>query len=80
MAHSFNITAPDRRQAVTYQVPPKPADPKPRMVRVCDPAIIEAVKVNDLRAPIGAIDKDGTCWCESLSLRQYLGEPVEFNV
>lgn len=65
---------------VEYQVPPRPVAPKPRMVRVCDPSIIAAVKVNDLRSPIGAIDNDGTCWVESHSLRQYLGEPVEFSV
>lgn len=65
---------------MTYTVPPAPPEPKLRLVRVHDPDIIAAVRLNDLRAPIGAFDSDGACWVEHHSLQQYLGKPVEFSV
>lgn len=64
---------------MTYQVPPKPADPKPRYVIVTDPLEIAAMQRADLRDPIGAIATDGTAYAEWHSLRQFRGQPVEFN-
>lgn len=65
---------------MTYTVPPKPAEPKPRYVRVTDPAEIEAIIASGFRSPIGWGDKDGQWWAEAHSLAQYRGQPVEFNV
>jgi len=69
---------------MTYQVPPKPAEPKPRYVRVTDPAEIAAINRNDLRAPIATtyFDSEGriTYWAEAHSLAQFRGHPVGFNV
>lgn len=73
---------------MTYTVPPKPAEPKPRYVRVSDPAEIEAIKRSGLRDPIGYChmlqDQNGAieeaCWAEAHSLAQFRGHPVEFVV
>ncbi len=64
---------------MTYTVPPKPAEPKPRYVRITDPAEIEAVQRADLRAPIGKC-VDGQWFAEAHSLAQYRKQPVEFTV
>lgn len=71
---------------MTYQVPPKPADPKPRYVRVTDQAEIEAIKRAGLRDPIGGPHWiDGSAqpvewYAEAHSLAQFRGQPVEFVV
>lgn len=64
---------------MTYQVPPRPPEPKPRMVRVTDPVEIKSIQRNGLRDPIGAT-VNGETWAESHSLAQFRGQPVEFNV
>ncbi len=65
---------------MTYTVPPKKTDPKPRLVRVTDPAEVEAVQRSALRDPIGIVDSDGTALVEAHSLAQYRKQPVEFVV
>ena len=65
---------------MTYTVPPKPAEPKPRYVRVTDPVEIDAIIGAGLRSPIGGKDADGQWWAEAHSLAQFRGQPVEFNV
>lgn len=65
---------------MTYTVPPKPAEPKPRYVEVTDSYEKEAVERGGLRDPIGMFDKDGRCWAEAHSLAQFRGQPVEFVV
>lgn len=74
---------------MTYTVPDKPAEPKPRYVRVTDPAEIEAIKRAGLRDPIGGPhwekSADGSTqfiawYAEVHSLAQFRGQPVEFNV
>lgn len=62
-----------------YVVPPKPADPKPRMVRVTDPVEIEAIQRAGLRDPVGGCI-DGVWYADAHSLAQFRGQPVEFNV
>ena len=64
---------------MTYTVPPKPAEPKLRLVRVTDPAEIAAIERADIRDPIGAT-VNGETWAEWHSLRQFRGLPVEFTV
>jgi hypothetical protein len=68
---------PDR---TGYVVPPKPADPKQRYVRVTDPDEINAVIRSGLRDPIGAIGPDGVVYAEAHSLAQFRGQNVEFTV
>jgi hypothetical protein len=76
---------------VTYTVPPKPAEPKPRYVRVTDPAEIEAIQRAGLRDPIGRPEfekhREGPYevqtiiwYAEAHSLAQFRGQPVEFTV
>ncbi len=65
---------------MTYTVPPKKPDPKPRYVRVTDADEIAAMLDGNLRAPIGKIDEHGVAWAEDHSLRQHRKQPVEFNV
>jgi hypothetical protein len=65
---------------MTYTVPPKKPDPKPRYVQVTDPAEIEAIQRNGLGDPIGMVANDGTAYAEYHSLRQFRGLPVEFDV
>ena len=64
---------------MTYTVPPKPAEPKLRLVRVTDESEIAAIHSKDFRSPIGAT-VNGETWAEAHSLRQFRGLPVEFNV
>lgn len=64
---------------MTYTVPPKPAEPKPRYVRVTDPAEIEAIKRAELRDPVGGC-VDGVWYAEAHSLQQWRMLPVEFVV
>lgn len=63
-----------------YTVPPKPAEPKPRLVRVTDPLEIAAIQRNGLRDPIGYTNANGDCWADAHSLAQFRGQPVEFTV
>lgn len=65
---------------MTYSVPPKKPDPKPRYVKVTDPVEIDAIIGAGIRSPIGMQDSDGVWWAEVHSLRQFRGQPVDFNV
>lgn len=62
-----------------YKVPPKPQDRKQRMQRVTDADEIAAIRLADLRAPIG-IEYAGAWFAEEHSLRQFRNQPVEFEV
>jgi hypothetical protein len=64
---------------MNYTIPDKPADDKPRYVRVTDPVEIEAIQRAGLRDPIG--DKHTGFWyAEAHSLAQFRGQPVEIDV
>jgi len=64
---------------MTYKIPPKEKDPKQRLVRVTDPAEIEAIKRCGLKDPIGA--QMGEDWyAEAKSLAQFRGQEVEIEV
>ena len=56
---------------MTYEVPPAPADPKPRYVEVTDPDEIAAIKRGGLRDPIGGYNGDERWWATADSLVQY---------
>jgi hypothetical protein len=59
---------------MTYTVPTKPADPKPRLVRVTDAGEIEAIQRCGFADPIGvSITECGhqSWFAEADSLRQY---------
>jgi hypothetical protein len=62
-----------------YQIPPKAKDAKQRMVRVTDPAEIEAIKRCGLKDPIGA--QMGEDWyAEAHSLAQHRKQDVGIEV
>jgi len=70
---------------MTYTVPPKKPDPKPRYVLVTDPLEIEAIQRGGLRDPIGGrmnpeAHAVGIWYAEVHSLAQFRGQPVEFVV
>lgn len=65
--------------AMTYTVPPKPEDPKPRYVEVTDLDLISAIQRGALTDPIGG-EVNGKWYAEAHSLRQFRGLPVEFDV
>lgn len=60
---------------MNYQVPPKPAEPKPRYIEVTDPAEIAAIQDSGLRSPIGMC-VDGKWYAEANSPAQFRGKPV----
>jgi hypothetical protein len=64
---------------MTYTVPPKPEDPKPRYVEVTDLDLISAIQRGALTDPIGG-EVNGKWYAEAHSLRQFRGLPVEFDV
>lgn len=63
-----------------YKIPDPEPDPKQRMVRVTDPAEIEAIKRNDsLKCPDGV--EFGGAWFATLdSLRKFRGEQPDIEV
>ena len=62
-----------------YQIPAQPRDKKQRMVRVTDPAEIEAIQRAGLADPIG--EQMGDDWyAESHSLAQFRKQDVEIEV
>lgn len=63
-----------------YQVPPKPRDPKARLVRITDAAEIESIRRSGIKDIIGTVTADGEAWGEVHSVNQYRGVPVEFPV
>lgn len=56
---------------MNYEVPPKPKDPKSRLVRVTDPREIAAICNPLFESPIGYQDATGEFWADADSLRQY---------
>jgi hypothetical protein len=64
---------------MTYTIPDKPAEDKPRYVVVTDMAEIEAIQRCDLKSPIGMC-KDGQWYAETRSLAQFRGQDVEIEV
>ena len=63
---------------MTYTVPPPKASPKPRYVEVTDPGEIAAIQRAGLSDPIGEC-REGRWYATVHSIRQYRGEPVEFD-
>ena len=55
---------------MTYTVPAKPDDPKPRYAEVTDLDLISAIQRGAFADPIGH-EHEGKFYCEVNSLRQY---------